>query len=71
MRKRLSTALLFGIALMMLCSSPVYCEKVIATATLRVTLRIPEAPITENTAEGEHDGYMLAKTSDTIYITAS
>lgn len=70
MRKKLITALLFIIAFM-LCTSPACCEKVIATATLKVTLRIPERPITETTPEGVHDGYTLARTSDTIYVTAS
>ena len=70
MRKKLLLALLFIIA-MLLCASPAYCEKVIASATLKVTLRIPPAPITETTPEGAHDGYTLARTSDTIYVTAS
>ena len=69
MRKKLILALLFIFAL--LCAYPAYCEKTIATATLKVTLRIPPRTIDMAAPEGVYDGYTLAKSSDTIYITAS
>ena len=68
MKKRLRY--LFFITLLVIGLSPVWSQKVIASATLTITLRVPEPPVTEETAAGEYNGYNVAKTSDTVFVTA-
>lgn len=69
MKKRLFTFLLF-IALLAIELSPVWCRKVIDTATLTITLTVLAPPITEETPVGDYTGYEVAKSSDTIFVTA-
>lgn len=44
--------------------------KVIATATLRVTLTVPAPPITAETEEGDYGEYAVEKTDSCVYVTA-
>lgn len=43
--------------------------EVIATATLHITLTVPEPPITAMTPEGDNGRYEVEKTDDTVYVT--
>lgn len=44
--------------------------KVVATATLRMTLTVPEAPVTTETEEGDYGEYAVDKTDGYVYVTA-
>ncbi len=69
MKKRLIFWLLF-IASFAIGVYPLWSEKVIASATLTITLRVPERPVTPETEEGLYDGYKVEKTADTVFVTA-
>lgn len=50
---------------------PVFGKDIIASATLHITLYVPPAPITYETAPGEYSGYEVERVDDhTIYIVA-
>ena len=44
--------------------------EVLASASLKVMLVIPPRPITVDMADGIYDGYMLSRSTDTIFVTA-
>ena len=66
MKKRFVCVLLFLATL--LC--PLWSQKVLGTATLTITLCVPAPPVTSETEAGEYSGYEVAKTADTVYVTA-
>ncbi len=50
--------------------SSISAEKVIATATLHITLFVPPSPITADTEPGEYGEYTVEKDADVLYIAA-
>ena len=64
--------MLFICLILMITGMRPVAARTITTATLKVVLEVPPAPITCSTAEGFHeDGcYRVRKTEDTIYVTA-
>ena len=49
---------------------PVWCNHVIAEATLHTTLYVPPKPIKEETEPGDYGEYSVSKTEDHIYVEA-
>ena len=50
--------------------SSISAEKVIATATLHITLFVQPSPITADTEPGEYGEYTVEKDADVLYIAA-
>ena len=61
---------LFVILLAALFSMGSIGAEVLASASLKVMLVIPPRPITVDMADGIYDGYMLSRSTDTIFVTA-
>ncbi len=61
------------LALLIILIEPAWCERVAASATLRITLHVPPRPVTEKTPDGHYDGgYTIARneSTKTVFITA-
>ena len=61
---------LIFILLMVTIIRPVWCNHVIAEATLHITLYVPPTPIKEETEPGDYGEYSVSKTEDRIYVEA-
>ncbi len=49
---------------------PLWSGNVIAQATLHITLYVPPEPVTEETPEGSYGDYEVARTGNTVHVTA-